>query len=91
MFLDCPDLDVKTTVRAVNCPFCDDLGVGSLGGSYLEVITGGFYPSGAGRLKEDDEDTFIPSTVIVDIQESNEGYQLFFLKKGSEDAKPIRG
>jgi len=65
-----------------NCPFCGDK-------SYKVPVEGIFHSGGYGKIKEDDPEQDIPSTVVEDF--NSEGNVITFnIKKASEDAKPIR-
>jgi hypothetical protein len=69
-----------TWTICAKCPWCGDK-------SFDVEIVGGFHVGGYGRLKEDDDETDFPSTV-VDFFESDDRKFTFHLKKASADAKP---
>ncbi len=73
--------DFETKIQAT-CPFCGDK-------SFVHIIKGLFYRGGYGKIKDDDEDQDVPSTIIDNVIEDGDLY-LFKVIKANENAKPIR-
>lgn len=67
---------------SANCPFCGDK-------SYLIPVEGIFHPGGYGRMKEDNPEDDIPSTIIDNF--TTDGDKVTFeIKKANENAKPFK-
>lgn len=73
---------VFSWVLIAKCPFCGDK-------SYQVPIEGIFHPGGYGKIKDDDPEQDIPSTVIESF-DTNGNVVTFNIKKANKDAKPIR-
>lgn len=65
-----------------SCPFCGDK-------SFPVDIQGTFHPGGYGKIKHDNEDDDIPST-IAEYEDFRDGIYYFRCVKASPDAKPYR-
>jgi hypothetical protein len=91
LFITRPHEPFSWTVRAANCPFCDERWPGkNMGGSDPVLVRGGFHVGGYGRAKPDDESDDVPSTA-VERDELDGGTFVFFLKKARADSKPYKG
>jgi hypothetical protein len=75
-----PNQPIECKVQA-KCAFCGDR-------SFVKLIKGGYYHGGYGRIKTDDEDTDIPSTIVEDVISENDVF-VFHTKKATPNAKPI--
>ena len=65
-----------------NCPFCKD-------NSFVDTIYGIYHYGGCGKIKDDNADDDIPSTIIVDFV-LKDGLVKFNVEKAGEHAKPIK-
>lgn len=66
-----------------SCPFCGDK-------SFITKVKGGFHYGGFGKVKPDDPDQDIPSTIIEKFEQSpNSNLFEFTILKANKDAKPV--
>lgn len=63
------------------CPFCGDK-------SFIKEVKGGFHFGGYGKIKEDDEEDDVPSTIVESTEIVN-GVLIFEVKKANANAKPV--
>lgn len=85
------ETDFSWSVKAGNCPFCDeDPKTAPLGGSYVHPVKGLFVCGGYGEVRDDSPIDDTASTFIDESYVDDNDVHVFIVRKAGPNARPIK-